>query len=169
VIDEVLANDPVLEGRGVCLQGHDFRWQGLEFAMLWPPDIIGEANDDSCVIRISDGKHSVLLTGDISKKVESKLLPKLSSYQVLIAPHHGSKSSSSQDFINRVAPEYVIFSAGYLNRWQMPTEEVLARYQKVQAEVFTTATSGMVKLDFHPDGIHIEQYRQDLWPFWFAN
>ncbi|WDE03806.1 DNA internalization-related competence protein ComEC/Rec2 [Thalassomonas viridans] len=169
VINEILANDPVLEGRGICLQGHDFNWQGLHFAMLWPPDIKGEANDDSCVIRVSDGVHSLLLTGDISRKVESQLLSHLGHSQVLIAPHHGSKSSSRQEFINRVSPRYVIFSAGYLNRWQMPSEEVLARYQKVEAKVFTTAASGMLKLDFSDSGIHIQQYRQDLWPFWFAN
>ncbi|WDE00642.1 DNA internalization-related competence protein ComEC/Rec2 [Thalassomonas actiniarum] len=169
VIDEVMANDPVLEGRGICLLGHDFNWQGLHFSMLWPPDIKGEANDDSCVIKISDGVHSLLLTGDISKKVESKLLSKLSHSQVLIAPHHGSKSSSSQAFINRVSPRYVIFSAGYLNRWHMPSAEVLARYQKAQPEIFTTAESGMIQLEFSQSGIHIKQYRQDLWPFWFAN
>ncbi|WP_281556726.1 DNA internalization-related competence protein ComEC/Rec2 [Thalassomonas sp. RHCl1] len=169
VIDEVMANDPVLEGRGVCLLGHDFSWQGLHFSMIWPPDIKGEANDDSCVVEISDGVHSLLLTGDISKKVESKLLNKLGHSQVLIAPHHGSKSSSSQAFIDRVSPRYVIFSAGYLNRWHMPSAEVLARYQKVQPEIFTTAESGMIQLEFSKSGIHIKQYRQDLWPFWFAN
>ncbi|WDE13392.1 DNA internalization-related competence protein ComEC/Rec2 [Thalassomonas haliotis] len=169
VIAEVIANDPVLEGRGVCLLGHDFSWQGLRFSMLWPPDIKGEVNDDSCVIEISDGVSSLLLTGDISKKVESQLLTQVGHSQVLIVPHHGSKSSSSQGFIDRVSPQYAIFSAGYLNRWHMPSAEVLARYQKVPAEIFTTAASGMIQLEFSATGIHIKQYRQDLWPFWFAN
>ena len=51
----------------------------------------------------------------------------------------------------------------------MPSAEVLARYQKVQSEIFTTAASGMIQLEFNANGIHIKQYRQDLWPFWFAN
>ena len=72
-IREVIANNPKLTGDSLCKQGKSFVWQSLTFTMLWPNSEQGAKNDDSCVIRINDGKNSVLLTGDISHKVEREL------------------------------------------------------------------------------------------------
>jgi len=173
-IDEVIANDKSLKGDRSCQQGNEFLWQKLTFTMLSPNSLRGEDNDDSCVIRISDGKYSVLLTGDISAKVERVLLSneEISSQlnvDILVAPHHGSKTSSSDVFIKQVSPSVVIFSAGFLNRWHMPMEKIVQRYQKSKVNVFNTANNGMIQLDISTNGIHVKPYRQSIFPYWFAN
>lgn len=173
-IDDIIVNDITLNGDSLCLQGQWFQWQGLTFSMLWPNSGRGENNDDSCVMRISDGKYSVLLTGDISVKVEKQLLIDKNTLEqlhsnVIVAPHHGSKTSSSDSFIQKVSPEYVIFSAGFLNQWHMPATTVVNRYKDNNVTIFNTAENGMVQLDIHPDGIHVKPYRQYFWPYWFAN
>lgn len=178
-IHEIIANDQSLKGDSFCLQGQEIIWQGLTFSTFWPSDDtasdFGQNNDDSCVIKITDGQFSVLLTGDISKKVERKLLIKHTEQQidlksnVLIAPHHGSKTSSSIRFIRGVSPQIVVFSSGYLNRWKMPVTEVVGRYQQANVTSFNTATSGMVEININQQGVEVQQYREDLWPFWFSN
>ncbi len=173
-IDEIIANDSKLNGDRFCQQGDDFYWQQLKFEILSPDNQRGDDNDDSCVIRISDGSRSVLLTGDISKKVEHVLLNNEKTnlqldVDILIAPHHGSKTSSSDAFIKQVSPQAVIFSAGFLNRWHMPMKKVVQRYQKNKVNVFNTADNGMIQLDIRPNGIHISSYRQNTFPYWFSN
>jgi len=173
-IDEVIANDKSLKGDSYCQQGNEFLWQQLIFTVLSPNSQRGENNDDSCVIRISDGKYSVLLTGDISANVERVLLSnkEISSQlnvDVLVAPHHGSKTSSSEVFIKQVSPSVVIFSAGFLNRWHMPMDKIVQRYKKSKVNTFNTANIGMVQLDISTNGIHVKPYRQSIFPYWFAN
>jgi competence protein ComEC len=165
-----LVTDDLIDNKGVdvCLQGNDFDWQGLTFSFLWPNAVQGQHNDDSCVVLISDGLHKVLLTGDISKKVEQILIGDELTADVLIAPHHGSKTSSSASFIKAVAPTSVIFSAGYLNRWQMPLPEVVSRYRQQNIDVYNTADHGMIKINLGQSSIDIKRYRQDLSPYWFA-
>ncbi|PHR84960.1 MAG: DNA internalization-related competence protein ComEC/Rec2 [Colwellia sp.] len=171
VINELIYNSEQGEKNAVCLQGKSFIWQNLHFKMLWPKNIVSEENDDSCVLLISDGKHSVLLTGDISKKVEAALLqqyPKLST-DILIVPHHGSKTSSSDLFITKLKPLFAVVSAGYLNRWRMPVTEIVQRYQQHNIELLTTAKSGQIIFNISAQGINEQTYYRDLWPFWFAH
>jgi len=186
-IKEVLANDSKLSADKPCLKGSDFSWQGLRFTILSPLDInktsekseeqdrFGKNNDDSCVINISDGRKSVLLTGDISKRVERQLISEHKkgnvnlSADVLVAPHHGSKTSSSHDFISKVSAKSVVFSTGYLNRWHMPNESVVARYKTANYRIYNTADDGMVEISILDEKLKIKSYRKDLWPFWMAN
>lgn len=171
----VVANDLRLSGDSFCSFPHRENWRGLSFTYLWPHSIMqGDKNDDSCVIKISDGKRSILLTGDISKKVENKLVQahidniiSLDS-DVLIAPHHGSSTSSSEAFINMVSPTYVVFSAGYLNRWHMPTSKVRAAYAHKNINMFSTAEDGLIEFSFYSNNYKVRQYYQDIWPYWFA-
>jgi competence protein ComEC len=160
--------------KSTCKQGDNFTWQALTFSVLWPVVLQDKENDNSCVINISDGKHSILLTGDISRKVEKQLLAHddLSSQliaDVIVAPHHGSKTSSSYPFIKAVSPEAVIFSAGFLNRWYMPNTEVVQRYQQLGIEQYSTAKQGMIRIEIKPKGLEIESYREHIKPYWFAN
>ncbi|MGB1263040.1 MAG: DNA internalization-related competence protein ComEC/Rec2 [Cognaticolwellia sp.] len=180
LVNKVIANDFALSPDEHCLAGQGFTWQGLSFDILSPEQILGDKNDDSCVVVISDGRHKVLLPGDISKKQERRLLNaeqtslKLVS-DILIAPHHGSKSSSSQRFLTQVAPRYAVFSAGYLNRWQMPSKETRDRYQALNITTLNTADVGMVTFRFGQvrendvvkKDINVNNYRQHMRPFWF--
>ena len=157
-----------------CKQGDDFIWQGLTFTVLWPVVIQETENDNSCVIMISDGKYNVLLTGDISRKVEKSLtanknIAKKLRADVIIAPHHGSKTSSSSRFIKAVSPEAVIFSAGFLNRWHMPNKAVLKRYEEFNVIPYSTAEQGMIQIKIAQQGLEIESYREHINPYWFAN
>jgi competence protein ComEC len=157
-----------------CKQGDDFTWQGLTFSVLWPAVIQDKENDNSCVINISDGKYNVLLTGDISRKVErllvtnNELVIKLKA-DVIVAPHHGSKTSSSIRFIKGVSPDAVIFSAGFMNRWKMPNKTVLKRYQQLKVNQYSTAEQGMIQIKVAEQSLKIESYREDINPYWFAN
>ena len=163
----------------VCQQGQNIMWQGLTLAMLWPKKIVAEHNDDSCVIRISDGENALLLTGDITKKVERQLIKYASSKgltaDIVIAPHHGSKSSSTKDFIKHLKASAVVFSAGYLNQWKMPNQQVVARYQNANVQVFSTADDGMVQFTMSANrgkdakAWQVSTYRADISPYWFNN
>ncbi|MBA6328005.1 DNA internalization-related competence protein ComEC/Rec2 [Colwellia sp. MB02u-6] len=190
-IKRVIANDLVLKPDSHCISGQRFTWQGLVFEVLSPMQVDGDKNDDSCVVTISDGFHRVLLPGDISIKQEKRLLnvagmaKKLSS-DILIAPHHGSKSSSSRGFLTAVMPRYVVFSTGYLNRWQMPSNEIMGRYNSFDIMTFNTVDEGMVTFKFsqttggkniEPSAkdniagtvIEVISYRDDIRPYWFVN
>jgi competence protein ComEC len=160
--------------KGSCKQGDDFIWQGLTFSVLWPVTIQENENDNSCVINISDGKYNVLLTGDISRKVEKLLtanpeIAKKLKADVIIAPHHGSKTSSSSRFIKAVSPDVVVFSAGFLNRWHMPNKAVLKRYEEFNITSYSTAEQGMIQIKIAHQGLEIETYREHINPYWFAN
>jgi competence protein ComEC len=160
--------------KGSCKQGDDFIWQGLTFSVLWPVTIQENENDNSCVINISDGKYNVLLTGDISRKVEKLLtatpeIAKELKADVIIAPHHGSKTSSSSRFIKAVSPDAVVFSAGFLNRWHMPNKAVLKRYEEFNITSYSTAEQGMIQIKIAHQGLEIETYREHINPYWFAN
>jgi competence protein ComEC len=171
VINELIYNGQQVDKSAVCIQGKSFVWQSLHFKMLWPKDIVSKENDDSCVLLISDGKYSALLTGDISKKVEAALIkqyPKLSA-DILVVPHHGSKTSSSELFISKLQPTFAVVSAGYLNRWHMPVTEVVERYHQYPIELQTTAESGQIIFNVTEHSINKQSYYRDLWPFWFAH
>tara|TARA_R110000737_G_scaffold132041_3_gene163727 strand:- start:17065 stop:19569 length:2505 start_codon:yes stop_codon:yes gene_type:complete len=185
-IKDVMANDLELNPDRNCISGQGFTWQGLNFQVLSPRQANGDKNDDSCVVTISDGFHRVLLPGDISVKQERRLLSitgmdKKIASDILIAPHHGSKSSSSRRFLAAVAPRYAVFSAGYLNRWQMPSKEILHRYHEFDIKTLTTAEIGMVTFKFDKakainkvdegskSHIEIISYREHIRPYWFVN
>ncbi|WP_353518235.1 DNA internalization-related competence protein ComEC/Rec2 [Thalassotalea sp. SU-HH00458] len=165
--------------RNRCLAGETQRWQHLTLEFLWPNIVKARDNDDSCVIKISDGKTSVLLTGDISQKIERALISAHASKNtdnktsldadILIVPHHGSKTSSSRAFIKDVSPQYAVFSAGFLNRWNMPVADVVKRYHQQNITTFNTAELGMIQFVITPEKVTVKTQRQDLWPFWFAN
>ena len=131
-----------------CHRGEQWRWDGVTFRILGP-DIGagGSRNDRSCVLRVSGPGGSVLFPGDIEKGGEHALLDdgagRLSA-QVLVAPHHGSNSSSTPPFVAAVHPRYVVFSTGYRNRYHFPRPRVVARYRRIGARLLNTAHAGAV-------------------------
>jgi competence protein ComEC len=164
-----------------CNANESFAWQGLTFTILWPlaienpeatPNRNKQKNDDSCVILISDQQgRKLLLTGDISSKVERKLLeiyPHLGT-DILQVPHHGSKTSSSQPFLSQVSPEIAIVSAGYINRWYMPVAVVKQRYHDSSINLLNSAELGQIIITLDENGISSQSYVEDLRPFWFSH
>ncbi len=145
----------------ICQRGQHWLWGQLTLTVLSPVESSGEGNNkDSCMLRVSDGQHSVLLTGDAEHTAEAALmqLPEsLLHSQILSSPHHGSKNSSSPAFIAAVAPEYVVHSAGFQNRWHHPNPETLARYAKAQQWI--TASAGLVSFEFNQNSMVITPFR----------
>jgi len=136
------------------------------------PKVTKQKNDDSCVVLISDENgRKVLLTGDISSKIEKKLLTNYLQLKVdiLQVPHHGSKTSSSQAFIKQLSPQLAVVSAGYLNRWYMPVASVKQRYLDENIQMLNTAEVGQVIVTIDKGGTRIQNYVDDLRPFWFSH
>ena len=143
----------------ICRRGQNWRWGALTLEVLSPWQATdGQRNEDSCVLRIDDGRQAVLLTGDLTARLERRLVaagqPKA---DVLFSPHHGSRYSSTPAWIAAVDPTWVVHSAGQGNRWGFPHPEVLARYgQRVQ---WVTGQAGAITLARWPEGWQVEGYR----------
>jgi competence protein ComEC len=133
-----------------CMAGQHWRWDGVDFEVLHPQ--AGDyqrklkSNAMSCVLRISNGRHSVLLAGDLPQDQERDLWQQLGAEQlastVLLAPHHGSNTSSNLLFLQAVQPRLVVVQAGYLNRYQHPAPVVLQRYADLGLAVRGNAECG---------------------------
>jgi competence protein ComEC len=126
------------------------------------------SNDNSCIVKISAANYSVLLTGDISKTRESQLIIKEDDLQstVLISPHHGSDSSSSDEFIKAVNPTIVIHSSAYQGQWQFPSKAVVERYNKINAKQYSTGDVGQVRVDFYAKHLELTTARAQE-SYWF--
>lgn len=105
-------------------------------------------NDLSLVAKLKYKNFSMLFTGDISKKAEEQLVKTYSGLKadVLKGPHHGSRFSNSEQFVEAVQPQAVVFSSGYLNRMKHPHPETLRRYQKTGVNIYRTDLNGAVQI-----------------------
>jgi competence protein ComEC len=151
-----------------CRAGSSWSWDDVHFAIIHPDSFAYGRNNGSCVLRISAGSRSVLLPGDIERLVETSLAGMANlSASILIAPHHGSRTSSSPLFIAAVQPEFVVFSSGYLNRFGHPAPEVVSRYESTSSRLLNTAESGALTFTISPGGeIQLGQYRLQKRRFW---
>ncbi|QBX70854.1 DNA internalization-related competence protein ComEC/Rec2 [Aeromonas hydrophila] len=145
----------------LCRRGQQWRWQGLEMAVLWPQQPGGGHNNDGCVLQIRDGERRILLSADIERQAEQRLLALegegLAS-TLLVSPHHGSRTSSTAPFVAAVAPRYVVHSAGFMNQWGFPRPEVVARYQ--EAHQWVTGLDGEILVEPAPGGLLIRAERE---------
>ena len=156
-----------------CHAGQSWVWDEVRFEMLWPSlqifegDITNE-NDASCVLKVSSEFGSILLTGDIGKPAERALANsgRNLAADVLQAPHHGSKTSSTEVFLSRVQPSIALASIGYLNRYGHPHEVVAKRYARRQIPVYKTADEGAITASFTATGIIIRGHRGSIRKYW---
>jgi competence protein ComEC len=133
-----------------CVAGERWNWDGVEFEILHPASEDYErelkSNWMSCVLKVTASEHSALLTGDIEKRQERDLVDALPAEQlqstVLIAPHHGSKTSSTPEFLSAVQASVVLVQAGYRNRFKHPALPVVERYAEYQMQMLTTVQCG---------------------------
>lgn len=153
-----------------CVRGQQWQWDGINFNFLFPPvDQTYLDNDSSCVLRISLGKNNILFPGDIEKTSEDYLLQQeinLLPANVLIAPHHGSKTSSTLAFVQAVYPSMVIFPVGYLNHYHFPNAEIITRYQDLGAQCYRTDLAGAILLNVSPTNISLIKYREQYKHYW---
>lgn len=159
------------KGNLPCLQGQYWRWQGLSFEVLWPPILKEYANnDDSCVIKVSDGKFSVLLSGDIERAVEKELIIKNRKnlrVNLLQVPHHGSNSSSTGPFLRATSAEVAIASAARFNVWRLPAEKIKHSYRENGVIWRDTSRSGQLSAFFFNDYWVMKGLREQLMPRWY--
>lgn len=154
-----------------CLRGQRWDWDGVHFEVLYPE--LGNplsGNDASCVLKVTGPGGSVLLAGDLMKKGEKRLLelePAGLASEVLVAPHHGSNSSSTPPFVVAVHPSQVLFPVGYRNRWSFPKPEVVARYAAI-AVLADTATDGALCVRFRAGSPSVlaMRWRRDAARLW---
>ncbi len=119
--------------------------------------VSGIRNDDSLVLKITSGQISFLLPGDIGSPVEKDIIEKFPGIrcQVLKSPHHGSRTSSSVDFLRHIAPRIVVISVGAGNVYGFPDKEVLERYERIGAKVYRTDTHGAVEITLKDQDISV--------------
>ena len=155
-----------------CRDGQTWQWDGVRFQVLHPDGAHWSNNNGSCVLRI-DGTFSVLLPGDIERVAERRLLrehPQRLPVDVLLSPHHGSKSSSTPAFVAQVQPQVVIHGAGWRSHYGHPRKEVMARYAEAGARQLTTGVSGAVRVWRDPDDgrLQVETWREGAARWWNA-
>ena len=129
-----------------CATGQRWEWDGVRFEFLHPPAgrVAPRRNDRSCVLRVVAGERSMLLTGDIERAAEADLVKVPIKSDVLLVPHHGSRSSSSREFIAAVSPSVAIVPVGYRSRFGHPSAEVVERYRAHGTHLLRTDLDGAV-------------------------
>ena len=156
----------------LCLAGQQWQWDEVDFMILAPFDnkIRESANNKSCVLIIkSKYGNSILLTGDIEKSKEKQLLVKYPHLRasVLQVPHHGSKTSSSAEFLAQIQPQMAVFSHGYRNRFRHPDERVVGRYKKYAIKIYSTVNGAIdIRRDLSNNSLSVKQYRVQNKRFW---
>ena len=169
------AETPTLQKKMPCFAGQHWAWDDVKFEMLHPSidsyeDAELKDNRRSCVLKITSQSGSVLLTGDIERLDELELLnadaEKLKS-DVIVVPHHGSKTSSTAEFVDAVAPSVSIFTNGYLNRFGHPKPVVFERYQATNTQLYRSDYNGAIELNFASGSkIQVLSWRNQYKRYW---
>ena len=154
-----------------CVAGQRWQWDGVWFEILHPlaaDDAEPRTNARSCTLRISSGGQVALLAGDIEKPQELALIAregdKLKA-NILLAPHHGSGTSSTPAFLDTVAPDWALFQVGYRNRYRHPKAEVVERYRQRGIRMLRSDQVGAVRIESHP-GLHVRAMRCEQRRYW---
>lgn len=154
---------PAFLGTQPCISGEQWTWDGVSFELWqWPDAISGNAK--SCVLLIEASGERLLLTGDIDRAAERIFLrsPLAAPVDWLQAPHHGSHSSSSWPFLQRLAPKSVLISRGRGNAFGHPHAQVIERYRALGSQLYDSAEQGAVRLQlgaFQPPVVARSQRR----------
>lgn len=137
-----------------CTAPVRLQWQGISIRTLhpsrWLPYL---GNDSSCVLSVTSGAGNILLSGDISETIERRLLREgIQRHRLLLVPHHGSKTSSSREFIEKLQPEAAIATASLGNRFGFPIAEIRERYEAAGTEFWSTGDCGALRVILDTDG-----------------
>lgn len=152
-----------------CVAGQAWVWEGVQFEFLYPlrtyKGIEAASNHQSCVLRVSVGGKSMLLTSDIESPDELAMLAHgIRPSNVLLVPHHGSGTSSEPDFLDAIQPEVAVIPVGYRNRYRHPKPEVLSTYEARRIKILRTDRDGMVQVNL--PAMTITGYRQTHRRYW---
>jgi len=155
-----------------CRAGQNWEWDQVKFTLLSPPETgYPKENDNSCVLKVDTGKNSFLLTGDIEQTAEQWLVEQYGGQlnsSVLVAAHHGSKTSSSLNFLQQVTPQLTVIPAGHLNRFGFPHKQVLARYRQLNLPWLTTGEQGAIRIRSEAGDLRVESERKKRKRYWMT-
>lgn len=156
-----------------CRTGQSWLWDGVSFVMLAPGEeaVFRSSNDNSCVLKVVTEQGSILLTGDIEKNVEAWLIEKYAYdllADILIVPHHGSKTSSTHAFLQAVSPSYALIPSGYKNRFGFPHQEVIERLDDLNINWFDTGRHGALTVTTTIHTLKLEAQRLVHRRYWHA-
>ncbi len=153
-----------------CQSQLSWQWDGVDFQVISPFELLPYlGNNSSCVLKISSKNGSILLTGDIEEPVEYRLINHMKQEiksDVLLVPHHGSRTSSGVDFIKAVNPRYAVNSSGFANQFNHPHPLIKQRYTDLGMAFYDTQQSGAITLSFLDDKIDIETQQNNSQHFW---
>ena len=153
-----------------CRSGEHWDWDGVQMEILHPPSgEIFQGNNASCVLKIRRNDYSALITGDIESEAEQDLILRQQRNlpaKLLIAPHHGSLTSSTPDFIDAVDARIVLFAVGYRNRFGFPKQAIISRYRQRGIRTLETDRSGALEVETSDTGMKITRYRERYRRFW---
>ncbi len=146
-----------------------FTIKQLDIEWLQMPN--GQGNNASCMMKLSMAGKQILLTGDIEKEAELYILKHHKSFvqaDVMTVPHHGSQSSSSWSFLLNSQVKTAIVSSGFLNRFHLPNDKILSRYQALDIELMENSKQGMISLLLTSDGtLQLKGFREEHAHFWY--
>jgi len=157
-----------------CMDGQSWKWDGVDFEILHPDKASYSIenirdNNRGCVLRISIGDKHILLATDIENESERRLLkehPDKLPASLLVVPHHGSLTSSTEGFVATVKPEYAVITAGYRNRFGHPKEKVVKLYTEIGAKLYRSDEDGAVIAEMDVNGLQLESYRKTHRHYW---
>jgi competence protein ComEC len=158
-----------------CAAGQSWIWDGVRFEILHPQAASYaitslKPNARGCTLKVTANGKSMLLAGDIEAEQEAQLVHSAAAAlraDVLLAPHHGSGTSSTRDFLLAVKPQAAIFQVGHRNRYRHPKQEVYDRYGALQIQRYRTDQAGAVTIEFD-ETIRISSYRSTRPRYWQA-
>ncbi|MBM5811583.1 MAG: DNA internalization-related competence protein ComEC/Rec2 [Gammaproteobacteria bacterium] len=128
-----------------CVAGQQWQWDGVQFRFLHPPaGFSGSDNEGSCALAVSGPGGRALLLADVEQQAEALLAARRPAADVVLLPHHGSRSSSTPGLVAAVGARLGIAAAGFGNQWDLPHAEVVARWRAAGTTVLTTASRGAI-------------------------
>ncbi|WP_285834462.1 DNA internalization-related competence protein ComEC/Rec2 [Kangiella sp. TOML190] len=150
-----------------CQTGIKKQFANLQLEFVYANPKALKSNNQSCVVKVSTERKSLLLTGDIERKVELKIASSDYPYDltadILLSPHHGSNTSSSYPFIKAVSPELVIHSTDRFNRYGMPHAKVKKRYQDLAVQQMMTGCSGQISINLATGKLQSVREKRRIW------
>ncbi|MBM93407.1 MAG: DNA internalization-related competence protein ComEC/Rec2 [Legionellales bacterium] len=162
-VNQIMTSVPdYFKGALICQTGQQWTWDGVQFEVLSPP-ALGRAwrgNNGSCVLSVRAGIHRMILSGDIEQAAEYWLVAHgLSSSEGLVVPHHGSLTSSSALFLDRLNPKWAVISSGMYNQFHLPHPQILKRYHSRKVDLWDTQHHGAVQVLLDPSRATVIQHR----------
>lgn len=159
------------DGHLPCYRGTKWEWQGLKFAVHWPPpEERLRGNNNSCVIRVSDGYRRLLLTGDLEASAEFAMLRREKmalNADFIQVPHHGSRTSSTETLLQAVAGRAAFASTSRYNQWHLPASQIVSRYKKNGYQWYDTPHSGQLTLAIDHEKWKTIGLREQISPRWY--